>query len=463
MLTNTTQIPASRRPTRRGAWLALCTALILIMITTACRLPEIFSEESTTGQAEDLEKTRVALDLKATELALNATEIAQSSPPAPAPDASPPQSQELEENGAGLVLQSLGLDLVWFLSDGTLAIQKVDGTIIPVDIGIPIGAEYGMPGSTAPVSFGKGKVMVANFMEPYNTILIDPDGRLEIVLAPEVSGEMVAAALSPDGTKIAWLFDTTRVNPNPFMEPPCDPAEGCVGRVYELYISDAAGQYPERVFEVTLNSPGYPRLELDGWRSDQQAVFLRQNPGLASPLYPDQGAGLKAVDLQSGMVIRGTGDNLVRNSFFSPEGNWIVHTNDGDQMIALQVDAPAGIQFLKPVITPGNPFIPRVAFSPFENRLFWLELQTENSWSEVTGITVRTMDLIMVDEDILLTLDPPYYTDDLPYFGPVLNDHLLVINYKQNSKILDTRLKTWIDYEDPKITQPHILIGTIQP
>jgi len=94
--------------------------------------------------------------------------------------------------------------------------------------------------------------------------------------------------------------------------------------------------------------------------------------------------------------------------------------------------------------------------------LFWLELETGGSWDEVTEITVHTMGLIMTDEEILITIEPPYYTDDLPYFGPMLTEHLLVINTKQNSKILNTQSKTWIDYQDPKIAWPHILIGAIQ-
>jgi len=55
MLPNTTQFSASRRPARRAVWLALCPTLVLIFITAACRLPEIFSKESTTGQDEDLD------------------------------------------------------------------------------------------------------------------------------------------------------------------------------------------------------------------------------------------------------------------------------------------------------------------------------------------------------------------------------------------------------------------------
>ena len=132
-------------------------------------------------------------------------------------------------------------------------------------------------------------------------------------------------------------------------------------------------------------------------------------------------------------------------------------------MIALQVDAPGGVQFLKPITAPGQPYIADITFSPFEDRLFWLELKTGDSWSEIAAIDVHTMGLIMVDDETLLSLNPPFYTDDLPFLGPVLNDHLLVINHKQDSKILDTRTKTWVDYKDPELTQPHILIGTIRP
>ena len=422
-----------------------------------------FQTKQPPGPAENLEQTRIALDLKATELALKATEIAQGNQPAPVQPTVETQLEQVIENETTPILQSLGVDLVWFLSDGTLDIQKQDGTIIPVDIGIPISAEYGMPGSTAPVSFSKGKVMLASFIKPYNTLVISPDGRIKIVVAPEVDGEMTAAMISPDGTKIAWLFDKTQVEPNLFMEPSCSPADGCVGRVYELVFTDADGQNPERIFEDTINAPGYPHLELDGWRRDQMAIFLRQNARIPSALYPDQGSGLKIFDMEWNKLVQRTGDNLVKNSYFSPEGNWIVHTNDGDQMVALQLVAPGGIQYQKPINAPGDPYIPRIAFSPFEDRLFWLELKADSSWSEVTEISVKTMDLIMVNEETLITLDPPYYTDDLPYFGPILSENLLVINHKQNSQILDIETRRWVNFEDPLITQPHILIGTIQP
>ena len=458
-----THTPMHIRHEKRIKWFAISVTLLLVIVSAACRLPTIFSDEPAIGPAEDLEQTRIALDLKATELALKATEIAQNNQPAPAqPTAETPPDQGVE-NETNPFLQSLGVDLVWFLSDGTLAIQKQDGTIIPVDIGIPISEEYGMPGSTAPVSFGKGKVMLSSFIKPYNTLVISPDGRIKIVVAPEVEGEMTAASLSPDGTKIAWLFDKTQVEPNPFKEPACSPDDGCVGRVYELVLTDDAGQNPEKIFEDTINAPGFPHLELDGWRSDQMAIFLRQNARIPSALYPDQGSGLKIFDMEWDKLVQRTGDNLAKNSFFSPDGNWIVHTNDGDQMVALQLVAPGGTQYLKPINSPGDPYIPRIAFSPFEDRLFWLELKADQSWSSVTEISVKTMGLIMVDEETLITLDPPHSTDDLPYFGPMLNDHLLVINYKSNSKILDTRAGTWVDFEDPQITPPHILIGTIQP
>ena len=448
---------------RRGKWLVMSGVLLFVILSTACSLPAIFSDKPAEDQANDLEKTRIALDLKATELALNATEIAQNSQPSPEQPAVETPSQDIAGGETAPILQGLDADLVWFLSDGTLAIQKLDGTLIPVDIGIPINEEYGMPGSTGPISFGSGKVMVTNLVEPYNALMIGPDGGIEIILAPEVEGKLTAASLSPDGTKIAWLFDKTRVAPNLFQEPACDPADGCVGRVYELYLSDASGQNPAKIFEDTINAPGYPSLELDGWRSDQLAIFLRQNAHLLSPLYPDQGSGLKVFDLERNTLVQRTGDNLVKNSFFSPEGNWIIHINDGDQMIALQVDAPGGVQFLKPITAPGQPYIADITFSPFEDRLFWLELETGDSWSEIAAIDVHTMGLIMVDDETLLSLNPPFYTDDLPFLGPVLNDHFLVINHKQDSKILDTRTKTWVDYKDPELTQPHILIGTIRP
>lgn len=37
MLPNPTQSPASRRPARRAAWLALCPALVFIFITASCQ------------------------------------------------------------------------------------------------------------------------------------------------------------------------------------------------------------------------------------------------------------------------------------------------------------------------------------------------------------------------------------------------------------------------------------------
>lgn len=131
-----------------------------------------------------------------------------------------------------------------------------------MDVGIPISAEFGMPGSTAPISFGKGKVMLSNCMEPYNTVVIDANGGKEIMLAPEVAGEMIAASLSSDGEKIAWHFDTTRVKPNPFNEPLSDPTEGCVGRGSMNCVLRIPPGRTLKSLKDTIDSPGYPRT---GW------------------------------------------------------------------------------------------------------------------------------------------------------------------------------------------------------
>ena len=141
-----------------------------------------------------------------------------------------------------------GAALVWWLSTYNLVIDRPGGELQTLDLQVPIASSLGMPAEMSAfrqTESGLGITLMGETsagMEAFQAgmILIGPDGAPRKVNAPDSAGALVGAAWSPNGAQIAWLFDVTVVVPNPFDPEACTEAAGCVGRVYDLVLTDSS-------------------------------------------------------------------------------------------------------------------------------------------------------------------------------------------------------------------------------
>jgi len=145
---------------------------------------------------------------------------------------------------------------------------------------------------------------------------------------PARSGYLVGFMPSPDGSRVAWLFNLTSTPPT---FDGCDAAAGCVGRVYELVISSADGT-ESTLAEWTVGEP-YPYFQLQNW-IDGRIVLERHMWGVASGYFPIMGGGLVSIDEATGAQTELTaltdGDDLL-----SPAGTLVARSHAADCLVEL--------------------------------------------------------------------------------------------------------------------------------
>jgi hypothetical protein len=215
------------------------------------------------------------------------------------------------------------------------------------------------------------------------------DGSTRFIPTPPSTqiGEAVGWLPSPDRAQIAWLFDETPVPPD--ANNVCDPAAGCNGRVYELLLTDANGGGARSLKTWTIPAP-YPTLVLVGWRSDQQAIFLKRVPaGIAGGLFSGIGGGLWEVAVSDGATTERSGDFLTNNEAISSDGRWLAKDTSMGQWL-VRVDSTDGKQYSLPY---QSNIAGELAFSPDNQRLAWVELVVDANSGSVTGMQLRVMTL----------------------------------------------------------------------
>jgi hypothetical protein len=433
-------------------------ALVLLLAVLACNLPSAPGEDSGPPVENEMPPAEEVVN-----------EHQQEDPPeTPPEEPTPPTVARI----SGL---SPYTTLVWWLSTYNLVIDRSTAQLQTLDLQAPILSPLGMPaemGAFRPAGTGLGITLTGETsagMEAATPgiILIDLNAAVRHVPAPENDGDLVGAAWSPDNTTIAWLYDVTVVAPNAFDPEACTEAAGCVGRVYDLVLTDSSGSGAQTILTHVVKSTNFPHLQMDHWRDDSAALFLKINSHIPSNLYEDQGGAPLQVDVPSGALTVLDENYLGSNVFVSPDGRWLAWNNDIDERIAVRILGPnsAACELFFPDAAAGKftPLAFSLIFSPESTHLAWLDVTPSEDISadQLNSIVVRIMDLSGCEPDTLMELAQPLYKDDLPHLTGWLSDRLLMVSTHHDTKVLDTTGGTWVDFEWPRLTDPATLAGAV--
>ena len=435
--------------------------LVLLLADLACNLPSAPGEDS--GPPVEIEM------LPAEEVV---NEPQQEDPPETPPEEPTPAP------AARISGLSPYTTLVWWLSTYNLVIDRSTAQLQTLDLQAPIISPLGMPAEMdafRPAGAGMGITLTGETSAGMEAtapgiILIDPNAVVRHVTAPEHDGALVGAAWSPDNATIAWLYDVTVVVPNPFDPEACTEAAGCVGRVYDLVLTDSTGSGAQTILTHIVKSTNFPHLQLDHWRDDSAALFLKINSHIPSDLYEDQGGAPLQVDVPSGALTVLDENYLGSNVFVSPDGRWLAWNNDIDERIAVRILGPnsAACELFFPDASAGKytPLAFSLIFSPESTRLVWLDVTPSEDMAadRLDAVAVLSMDLLDLSGCAPVTLaelEQPLYKDDLPHLTGWLNDRLLMVSTHHDTKVLDTTGGTWVDFEWPMLMDPATLVGAV--
>ena len=437
-------------------------ALVLLLAVLACNLP-----------IQTPNSAPVEIDVPPAEEMDPPSEVLVSPEDVPSPEVVPPLATESLTTARIPGLQP-GTTLVWWLSTYNLVIDRPGGELQTLALQIPITSNLGMPAEMRVfrhtdaglgiTRMGEASAGMDAFLP--GMILIGSDGEARQVAGPASDGALVGAAWSPDGARIAWLYDVTFVEPNPFDPEACTEAAGCVGRVYDLFLTDSSGGSAQTILTHVVNQSNFPHLQISHWRSDSAALFLIINSKLPSNLYRDAGDVRLQVDIPSGLLTDLGGNYSGTSTFISPDGRWLAWNADIDHQVALRTVGPDGVPCELP-FTAGkyHPLAFSLQFSPDSSQLVWLDLMEgeDNTADRLDGIAVRRMALGSCAPATLLELGQPLWRDDLPHLTGWLNDTLLMVSTHHDTRVLDTSAATWVDFEWPMLADPATLAGAVGP
>lgn len=397
----------------------------------------------------------------------------------PAVEISPLPEQPVATEGvpsARITGLEAGTTLVWWLSTYNLVIDQPGGDLQPLDLQVPITSDLGMPaemGAFRQTDAGLGITLLGKAsagmpeFQP-GIILIGSGGAAQKVNAPASTGTLVGAAWSPDGARIAWLFDVTVVVPNPFDPEACTEAAGCVGRVYDLVLTNPVGGNGETILlNHIVKRTNFPHLQFDRWRGDSAALFLKINSHIPSAYYEDQGGAILQVDVPSGTLAELDDAYLSTNTFVSSDGRWLAWNNDIDTQTAIRIVGPGGVECKTPfTAAQSRPLAYTLAFSPDSTQLAWLDVTPpeDSAASRLETAAVRIMKLEGCEQPrMLVELEQPLFIDDLPHLTGWLNDTLLMVSTHHDTRVLDTAAGSWVEFEWPLLADPATLAGAVWP
>jgi hypothetical protein len=351
---------------------------------------------------------------------------------------------------------------VYLTASGNLILENPDGSYLVTSVEVPIDPWFGLPVASRHVTLAESEV----YFHPLDLAslpemtAISSEGTVRYILAPEMSGELVDAMPSRDGTSILWLYDITPVKPNLAADPVCDSSRGCVGRVYETVITDHAGAAARSLGQMTLEDP-FPLLEIDSWSDDSSLVYLRRIPWMvASAYYLPIGGGFFSVSITDGTWTELSEDFLGPETAISPNGRWLARGSFGEGDLTLLVESTDGTRYEVPFLEDFVPLSAQMTFSPGSDQLLWMEIMAT---TEERSITLKGMSLDNGTVRAIYAFDEPLDRENLPYIGAWVEPSILAINDTWGTRLLNLDDATWVIRERPVGAEPHIILGTLTP
>ncbi len=359
--------------------------------------------------------------------------------PAPQTQAEPEQEQPSEmEDATPEVAVSPTVFEVYI--DDQPNLYYLDGMAVVQQayVDMPVSSEAGVFDALASMYPAKnGIYWVDDSGEIPVAKLADLNAVVQNLPSPTSNGELVGILPSPYDGRLAWLMEVSEVDPSPFAE--CDPAAGCVGWQYEVYLTDATGKNPQLVGSHEGGvERAQPTLTLLQWGSDANSLYLRWDSNVPSMFYPAVGGGLVKLDLNSAQFTEITQDWLL-NRTISPDGKWVVTFEDMDTMLALDIADAAGSSVYQ---VPNNADLPYLVseplFAPDSSSFYYITL--EKGGASILSIQLKQFNLSSGSEKVVADLMPylsPDLESPLPTLGGWSGNGLLILHHVQGSVLLD--------------------------
>jgi len=415
----------------------LLTALFLTLALNACGPPT-----DSTAPAKDAEITSV-VETKGEETIAPTPKSMPSPEPTDAPQPAPEEP----------------LIWVYLTASGILVFEHPDDSVIATtDLDVPIDPWLGLPDTTRYVTLAGNEVFYTemDLIASTHITVVSPDGTARIIRAPTSTGELVDVLPSPNAVWIAWLFDATEVKPT---FDGCDPTSGCIGRVYNVVLTDSTGGNGASLWSIVLDEP-YPLLEIDSWSVDESTIYFRRVPwGIASAYYLPMGGGIISVSVNDGSAAELSSDFIGLETAISPDGRWMARGGYGEGKFSLTVDSIDGTRYTIPFVVGFQPISAQMKFSPDSDQLAWIEILTEGDGS----LTLKTMALTNGEPKTVRTLEAPIDQENMPHIGTWLSDDILVINDRWGSRLLDLTTGEWMIRARPIGAEANVVLGLIAP
>jgi hypothetical protein len=319
--------------------------------------------------------------------------------------------------------------------EDVVVLFSVDGELLFTDPNLQILHTVALTSNDTAVSISGGYAAYLDTDETdgQGVTLVAAEGASLFTPAPASGGDLVAWRLSPDGSRLAWLFDVTEVRPS--MVDGCDPNAGCVGLIYDLFLTDNMGGQAEMVWNHVIDSPaGVGGMELINWRDDSMAVFLGIDPGDLGPFYPPGYDTVFEVVVSEEIEIRERSQGYVATEemVISRDGRWLAVAGGPE---SLSVESDDGRLYSVPYVVYPNPYTAQLAFSPSSELLAWVELTTPELELSVESLALNVMS--MQTGEVLTVVDFEVDLPSLPLVGPWLTDDLLIVFFAGQSWVID--------------------------
>jgi hypothetical protein len=277
------------------------------------------------------------------------------------------------------------------------------------------------------------------FMADGHLNAVDSEGNVRAIPTPD----LLAIAdywPSPDGSQIAWLLFTETEISNA-QDANCGQGIRCVDRDYALVLTDKNGDNARDVWTTRIEDRNNGLfLELQGWRNDQQAIYVFRNPRTPSGSYPVVGDAIFEVLLSTRNTFTTRFDNpAITELAISPDGQWIAHNTSAPYLYLPIVNGLSGINYpvMQPVVTGENLSITthQYRFSPDSQYFLWVELATLLSDFSAHSV-IQRMSLSDGTTQALAQFAPSA-PPTMPVAGPWLTDTLLVWYYDEGIHVMD--------------------------
>ncbi|MBZ0286524.1 MAG: SH3 domain-containing protein [Anaerolineae bacterium] len=202
-----------------------------------------------------------------------------------------------------------------------------------------------------------------------------------LTIPPQMDGrDFIDAQVSPDGTRIAWLYSD------------CGSNFGCApDTAYVLSITDASGENRATIWQGVPQDVG--RFSIQRWRANGGAVVIEiadaaPYPEPGSPVYSDPGYPPEP-DVFEIPLDGSTADNAyMPHAAISSDGLWIIDRNFSDNRLYIyQADGDRSYE----IPYPGYWLSGQFTFSPDNTRLVWVDTHYDDRNSQ--AVALKMLDL----------------------------------------------------------------------